>query len=388
MGGTAAPGYPVDNLTATTQKPRAGVRPEIWLTLASVAGSFLVYWPFRADMSVVYRFWDGPNYLTVAKTLYAVSPGNPLLAYVYTPAYFLTHLPLYPLCVRALAWVGGYEAALLLVSMLASVAAVLLFYRLARDVWKLPSPEFLALVFLFLPPRWLLYRSTGATEALSIALTLASVWFFEKARWGRASLFGGLAALTRISGLMLAPAYAVALARERRWRAWPWLLLIPAALFGYFLFCAMRFGDFFAYLKPHGEKVAALRPFGFLPTLFEKGLYHQVEFHILLFLVYAVGTFRLRTRFPVLFWYGVFELALLVLVSTEDWSRYFLAMAPFSLIVGFHDLIDTRAFRWMFPLFAGLAVYYAWGTIPLNGCRPDIYEGLLMHLGLATPAAP
>lgn len=371
-----------------TQKPRAGVRPEIWLTLASVAGSVLVYWPFRTDMSVVYRFWDGPNYLTVAKTLYAVSPGNPLLAYVYTPAYYLTHLPLYPLCVRALAWVGGYEAALLLVSMLASIAAVLLFYRLARDVWKLPSPGFLSLVFLFLPPRWLLYRSTGATESLSIALTLLSVYWFEKSRWGRASLFGGLATLTRISGLMLAPAYAVALAREKRWRAWPWLLLIPAGLFGYFLFCAIRFGDFFAYLRPHGEKVAALRPFGFLPTLFEKGLYHQVEFHILLFLVYAVGTFRLRTRFPVLFWYGVFELLLLVLVSTEDWSRYFLAMAPFSLIVGFHDLIDTRAFRWMFPLFAALAVYYAWGTIPLNGCRPDIYEGLLMHLGLATPVSP
>jgi hypothetical protein len=370
-----------------SDRPRSGVRPEIWLTLASVAGSFLVYWPFRADMAVVYRFWDGPNYLTVAKTLYAVSPGNPLLAYVYTPTYYLTHLPLYPLCVRALAWLGGYEAALLLVSMLASIAAVLLFYRLARDVWKLSSPGFLALVFLFLPPRWLLYRSTGATESLSIALTLASVYYFETSRVGRASVAGALATLTRISGLMLAPAYAVALARERKVRLWPWLALIPAGLFGYFLFCALRFGDFFAYLKPHGEKVAAMRPFGFLPTLFEKGLYHQVEFHILLFLLYAVGTFRLRTRFPVLFWYGVFELALLVLVSTEDWSRYFLAMAPFSLIVGYHDLIDTRAFRWLFPVFAGLAVLYAWGTIPLNGCRPDIYEGLLMHLGLATPAA-
>ena len=367
------------------------MRPEIWLTLASVAGSFLVYWPFRADMSTIYRFWDGPNYLTVAKTLYAVSPQNPLLAYVYTPAYFLTHLPLYPLCVRALSWLGGYEAALLLVSVIGSIAAVLLFYRLARDVWKLPSPEFLSLVFLFLPPRWLLYRSTGATEALSIALTLASIGFFEKSRWGRASLFGALAALTRISGLMLAPAYAVVLARnlERRkaLRAGPWLVLIPAGLLGYFVFCALRFGDFFAYLKPHGEKVAAFRPFGFLPTLFEKGLYHQVEFHILLFLVYAVGTFRLRTRFPVLFWYCVFELALLVLVSTEDWSRYFLTMAPFALVVGYHDVIDTKAFRWLLPLFAALAVYYAWGTIPLNGCRPDIYQGLLMHLGLAAPPA-
>jgi hypothetical protein len=368
-------------------KPRAGVRPEIWLALASVAGSFLVYWPFRADMSVVYRFWDGPNYLTVAKTLYAVEPGNPLLAYVYKPTYFLTHLPLYPLCVRALAWLSGYEPALLFVSVLASVAAVLVFYRLAKDVWRLPSPEFLSLVFLFLPPRWLLYRSTGATESLSIALTLAAILFFERARYGRASLSAALAALTRISGLMLAPAFAVALAREKKWRAFPWLALVPAGLLAYFLFCAFRFGDFFAYFAPHGEKVAALRPFGFLPTLFQKGLYHQVEFHILLALVYAVGTFRLRERFPVLFWYCLFELLLLVLVSTEDWSRYFLAMAPFALIVAFHDLIDTRAFRWMFAVLAALSIYYAWGTIPLNGCRPDIYQGLLMHLGLG-PATP
>ncbi len=369
-----------------SSKPRAGVRPEIWLSLASVAGSFLVYWPFRTDMSVVYRFWDGPNYLTVAKTLYAVAPGNPLLAYVYEPTYFLTHLPLYPLCVRVLSWLGGYEAALLLTSVLASVAAVLLFYRLARDAWKLPSPEFLSLVFLFLPPRWLLYRSTGATESLYVALALSSVWFFERSRYGRASLAAALATLTRASGLMFAPAYAVALALERKWRAWPWLLVIPAGLFGYFLFCAVRFGNFFAYLAPHGEKVAAMRPFGFLPTLFEKGLYHQVEFHIVLFLVYGVGTFRLRARFPALFWYCVFELGLLVLVSTEDWSRYFLAMAPFALVVGFHDVIDTRAFRWMFPVFAALSIYYAWGTIPLNGCRPDIYQGLLMHLGIAPPA--
>ena len=369
-----------------TERPRAGVRPEIWLTLASVAGSFLVYLPFLSRMSVVYRFWDGPNYLTVARTLYDVRPDNPLLAYVYKPTYFLTHLPFYPLCVRALAWIG-YEPALLLVSVLASIAAVLLFYRLARDVWKLPSPAFLSLVFLFLPPRWLLYRSTGATEALYIALALGSVWFFEKARYGRASLLAGLAALTRVSGLMFAPAYAIALARERRWRSWPWLLLIPAGLFGYFVFCAIRFGNFFAYLAPHGEKMAAFRPFGFLPTLFEKGLYHQVEFHILLFLVYAVGTFRLRERFPALFWYCVFQLALLVFVSTEDWSRYFLVMAPFALIVGYRDLIDTRAFRWMFPVFAALSVYYVWGVIPLNGCRADIYLALLSHLGLLPEGA-
>jgi len=363
-------------------KPRAGVRPELWIVLASVGGSLAVYLPFLRDMSPVYRFWDGPNYLTVARTLYDVRPDNPLLAYVYTPTYFLTHLPLYPLCVRALSWIG-YEPALLLVSVLASIAAGLLFFRLARDTWKLPSPLFLTFVFLFLPPRWLLYRSTGATEALAMAFTLASLWFFERSRYGRASLAAGLAATTRISGVMFAPAYAVVLLRQRRWKSLPWLLLVPLGLFAYCVFCAVRFGNFFAYLVPHGEKLAAFRPFGFLPTLFQKGLYHQVEFHILLFLVYAVGTFRLRERFPVLFWYCLFELLLLVCVSTEDWSRYFLAMAPFALVVAFHDILDTKAFRWMLPLFGALSVVYAWGVIPLNGCRPDIYLQLLQHLGLA-----
>jgi len=364
-------------------KARAEVRPELWLALATVVSSFVVYLPFRGDMAAVYRFWDGPNYLTVARTLYAIRPDNPLLAYVYQPKFFASYLPFYPLLVRAFAFVG-YERALLLVSVLASVIAVLLFYRLARDVWKLPSPGFLSLVFLFLPPRWVLYRSTGATEAVYIACTLAAVLFFEKSQVGRASVAGALAALTRISGLMIAPAFGIVLLLRRRWRSIPWLFLIPAGLFGYFLFCKERFGDFFAYFSPHGEKLARFIPFGFLPVLFGKGLYHQVEFHILLALVYAVGTFRLRP-YPVIFSYCLFELALHLCLSTEDWSRYFLSMAPFALVVGFRDLLDTKAFRWMFPIYAALSIYYAWGVIPLNGCRPDIYEALVTHLGIGSP---
>ena len=362
-----------------------GVRPELWLALAAVGSSFLVYWPFLRDLTPVYRFWDGPNYLTVARGLYEIQPDNPLLAYVYNPRFFASYLPFYPLCVRAMAWVG-YERALLLVSILAATAAVLLFYRLARDVWKLESPAFLSLVFLLLPPRWVLYRSTGATESLYMAATLASILFFERGRIGRASAAAALAALTRISGLMMAPAYAVLLLRQKRYRSLFWLALIPAGLSAYFLFCATRFGDFFAYFSPHGEKLARLLPFGFLPVLFQKGLYHQVEFHILMVLVYVVGISRLRA-FPVIFSYCVFELALHVCLSTEDWSRYFLSMAPFALIVGYRDLIDTRLFRWILPVFAALSIYYAWGVIPLNGCRPDIYERLLAHLGLAGEAA-
>jgi len=356
------------------------VRPEIVLVLAAVASAFLVYAPFLSDMTAVYRFWDGPNYLTIARTLYAIEPDNPLLAYVHRPGYFATHLPVYPLLVRLFSF-AGYQPALLLVSVLATCAAVLLFFRLARDVWKLPSPTYLSLVFLFLPPRWLLYRSTGATEALFLALVLGSVLLFERGRIGGAALGAGLAAATRISGLMILPAYLWELSRRRRLRSLPWLLLIPAGLLLYFAFCASRFGSFFAYFAPHGEKLAAFVPFGFLPKLFRDGLYHQAEFHILLALVYAIGISRLRP-FPVLFAYCVSQFLFHIFISTEDWSRYFLAMAPFALVVGFRDLLDTRFVRRIFPAYALLAFVYAWGVIPVNGCRPDIYLRLLGHLGL------
>jgi hypothetical protein len=174
----------------------------------------------------------------------------------------------------------------------------------------------------------------------------------------------------------------VLLLRRERLRRVAGLLLIPAALAGYFWFCASRTGNFFEYFSQHGDKMSAFLPFGFLPELFRKGLYHQAEFHILLALVYAVGTSRLKP-FPVVFWYCVFELALHLCISTEDWSRYFLALAPFALVVGFRDVIDTRAVRWIFVPYVAVALFYCWTVIPLNGARPDIFAELLVHLGMA-----
>ena len=63
-------------------------------------------------------------------------------------------------------------------------------------------------------------------------------------------------------------------------------------------------------------------------------------------------------------------------------------MAPFALVVGFRDVIDTKAFRWIFPPYVVAALFYAWGVIPLNGCRPDIYLRLLAHLGLLPELGP
>ena len=39
-------------------------------------------------------------------------------------------------------------------------------------------------------------------------------------------------------------------------------------------------------------------------------------------------------------------------------------------------------FALLFPIFAFMSFVYAWGTLPINVCREDIYSHLMWHLGL------
>lgn len=366
---------------ATAPSPRRWPRAEALLVLAAVAGPLAIYLSFGKDLSPVYRFWDGPAYLTISHELYEVRPGNPLAPDVHRPPFYLAQLPLYPLAVRALAFIG-YERALLAVSILATIAAVLLFYRLARDVWRVPSPAFLSYVFLFFPPTWVLYRSVGASEPLFIALVLASIFFFEKSRFGLASLAGGLAALTRHSGVMILPAFFLVLFVRGRRRPLAWLLLIPLGFSAYVAWCALRFGDPLAAFELGLERVATPLPFVNQLRINSWPSHHFSEFYILMTLITAIGIVRLR-RFPVLLSYCAFQFVFMLFVSAGDWVRYNLAVTPFALILGYRDVFTSRPFRWMFPAVAVVSVHWAIRTIPFNDCDPAIYGELLRHLGIA-----
>ena len=189
-------------------------RAEILLVVLTVGGSLLVYLPFWNGMGTVYRAWDGPNYLTIAKTGYEIPKNFALLGYVYVDSYYLRHFPVYPALIRLFSFVG-WQRSMLLVSILCAAGAALLFYRLCRDHWKLPQPLFLASVFLFFPPRWLYFRSTGSTEAPYLLFVLAAIYLFEKDRVGWASVMAALATLTRSSSGYFATARITATQKTR-----------------------------------------------------------------------------------------------------------------------------------------------------------------------------
>ena len=356
---------------STERVGRRWARPEVGLALAAIASSALVWWPYRGRMDLIYRHWDAPSYLQIAAEGYQPTPDG-------KPPMVLAHLPLYPATARVLGFLG-LQRALLVATVLATVAAVLLFYRLARDVWRTPSPGFLALVFLLVPPRWWLYHSVGASEPLYIALVLAAIWLMEKDRVAWSCAAAGFAAVTRSSGIMMLPAWALILELRGRRRSMPWLLLIPAGLGAYLVFAQARFGDFLAPFAPNLDKISSPFPFSFLGWLIGVNHIAQAEFYIYLAFVYALGITRLLA-YPVPMIYAAFQLAFYVCIGSEDWSRYFLAMAPFALVLGFRDLWASRPARWLLAAYAPVTLYYCWNSIVHNLIPEPRYLDLLRRL--------
>jgi hypothetical protein len=182
------------------------------------------------DWLSIWNRWDAPHYLDIARMGY-VRDG--------VEARWIVFYPLYPWLVRAASFVVRDElAAAFLVSTLASIAAGLLLYRLARlddDEWVARG----AVLFMFVfPTSYFLH--IGYTESLFLALALATLLAARVRRWPLAGVLGALACMTRANGLALIPALAFEALDEYRacgrvLRA-RWLYaLLPAAGFCVYL---------------------------------------------------------------------------------------------------------------------------------------------------------
>jgi Gpi18-like mannosyltransferase len=201
------------------------------------------------DWLAIWNRWDAPHYLDLARLGY-VSEG--------VEARWIVFYPLYPWLVRAASLVLRDElVGAFFVTGVASVAAGVLLYALARldeteEVAR--ASVFYMLVF---PTAYFLH--IGYTESLFLALALGAFLAARGRRWWAAGLLGGLAALTRVNGLLLVPALAFEAWEEyrgggRRVRAgWLWVLC-PLAGFGVYLFINWWvFGDPRAFLSAQGE---------------------------------------------------------------------------------------------------------------------------------------
>ena len=175
--------------------------------------------------------------------------------------------PLYPLVVRAVAFVFGSNlVAGVLVSLVAAGVAAVLVHRIALPAVG-PEAAWDTILLLALYPSAMVFTSAYA-DALFLALSAGSLYAALRGRPWLAGVLGGLAVGTRFVGLALIPPLLLLLWPRGRsvrelLRPAP-LLCFPAAVAAYAIYLHHRFGDAFEFVhaldRSWGRRTSWLGP--------------------------------------------------------------------------------------------------------------------------------
>jgi Gpi18-like mannosyltransferase len=277
---------------------------------------------------------------------------------------------------------GHYPLAMILATQVSAIASAILFYRLLLTQKLVISPMWTTILFCFFPARWLISHTIGATEPLSMCFVFAAFLAYYSNRNWLVILFIILATLTRITGLLLIPAFALIYAFDRRWRE---ILLLPICLvgiLGLFLWYQHAFGDFFAYFRWNADKVKFVRwpPLEIYRLYASKINFHSTSMYYMLYVIYGIGLLAISKRRSI-FIYCLVNYIFVLFIYDFGLHRHLLAIAPFCLFLPFDQLLNRMAFKFiLFPFFLYLTYVNAIGWIPIPLMEPDKYQLLLKAL--------
>jgi hypothetical protein len=149
--------------------------------------------PFFRDFINPWFQWDTLSYMEISIIGYRATSSN------------VAYMPLYPLTMRVLAPLtfGDHLFAALLVSTVCFILALCLFYEILAEMY---APELAwrgVMALAFFPTSF--FFLAGYTESLFLALVLGCWYLARHRRWHWAGILGGLATLTRLQGVILAP---------------------------------------------------------------------------------------------------------------------------------------------------------------------------------------
>lgn len=220
------------------------------LAIFALVGLFscLVLYPDSgADAALwTWKRWDALHYVNLADLGYSgyIEDGKHL---------FLVFFPLYPWLMRLVsALTGNTMAAGLLISFLSYAGGCVYLCKLAA--WELgEGAARRAVLFLSVFP-YAFFFGGIMTESLFFLTTAAGLWYIRRHRWWLAGLFGILAAMTRMHGILLIGAAVAELLEHRGRFDWreilrrlPVLLLPVLGTAVYLLLNRQVGGDPFAF---------------------------------------------------------------------------------------------------------------------------------------------
>jgi hypothetical protein len=341
-------------------------------------------------MATIVANYDGPLFIVVAKTLYALEQLKGF-QFPLPVEYYAAHFPLFPLLIKSFAIFLGFPYSMLFVTVISSFLAVYFFYKLSREYLKPSNALWLAFVFSILPARFLIVRSVGSPEPLFIAAVIASIYYFRKEKYFAAGVWGALAQLTKSPGILLFIAYLAIVAWPKigklatqsvaTWvrslnlkKIYP-LVFIPASLLLLFVFYQLRFGDFLAYFHSGDNLHLFFPPFSIFNYAAPWVGTFWLEEIIFVYLIAALGLGQLISqKEQTLAWFvGIFLLSL-IFVSHRDVIRYALPIAPF-IILSFRATLVKPQFKiiilaLLIPIYLYSLAYISQNVMPISNWSP------------------
>jgi hypothetical protein len=237
------------------------------------------------------------------------------------------------------------------------------------------------MAFLLLPPRWILYRSVGASEPLFLLLALLAMFFVEKNRGVLAVLASCGLALTRWPGVFISLAWALVLWRRGQWRRILWLAPIPLAILSFLLYAKSVFGDWQAPVENHLDILGRIRILGDVTYLVYWHDNIRGEMVLMLAIFTIVGIWQIRAWMVPAF-YCLTQLLFLLFIYGRDWPRFTIAFTPILFALALRDVWSNRVLRWILVPSTALAILWARQAIPANLMKDP--GQLLRHLGIAS----
>jgi Dolichyl-phosphate-mannose-protein mannosyltransferase len=239
-------------LLAWTLLTKAGVLAIGYVALWTTSGA-------QPALFEPWHRWDAPHYTDIAVFGYMADDPGTLSAPGYQQVFpkdldlYIVFFPLFPWLVAAAnAVLRDPILSAFVVATIASLFVAPVLYRLVSVDLGHRIGMWSAGLLLVFPTAYFLH--IGYTESLFLALAFGAMWLARIQRWWLAGLVAGLAALTRINGLILIPALAIEAwlqwraDRDRRLRV-EWLAIGGVAIgFGIYLVVNQAvYGDPFAF---------------------------------------------------------------------------------------------------------------------------------------------
>jgi Gpi18-like mannosyltransferase len=286
--------------------------------------------------------WDAPHYVYLAQHWYTNS-GD--------PANFIVFFPLYPLLTRLFTFSPDtVNLSALVVANACSVVALIYLYKLTKLDFGVGTAQKAILFLSVFPTAYFL--SAPYTEGLFFATVIAALYYARLGKWLPAGIIGGLAALTRLGGLLMLPVLAVEFLHQNRRSLrrifsfdFVWIFLVAVGFLIYldinlqttgsmFTFIRLEHEHWFNTLDPWGGFMGALSwaqnasypesvTIGLAPLVF-------AVFGLVMVVVGFVRRFRPSYMvYMVLTW--------MLAVSTSFWlsvPRYIMAVFPMFILLG------------------------------------------------------